>query len=54
MGSNSETYLHLLDVLRCQEKVILKQKETIISLVSENVEQENMINVLMQDRVDAE
>lgn len=50
---SSKTYAELLDIINKQDAVIVTQNETITKLVNDNFEQENMINELMQDRVDA-
>lgn len=42
-------YTELLELLNNQGKIIAEQNEIISSLVNENAEKENMINVLMRD-----
>lgn len=42
----SKLYYNLLEIIEKQGEVICKQKQTIFSLVNENVEKENIINEL--------
>lgn len=48
----NKTKQHLLETIQLQEELIRKQAETIFSLVNENMEQENLINVMMREHVD--
>jgi len=43
--------LDLLDLISQQQRIIIKQNETITRLVNENAEKENMINDFMKDVV---
>jgi hypothetical protein len=43
--------IDLLELIEKQNEIIIKQGETIEKLVNENAEQENMINVLMKEKV---
>ena len=44
----SKLYYNLLEIIEKQDDIICKQKQMLFSLVNENIEKENMINVLMQ------
>lgn len=44
----SKLYNDLLKIIEKQDEVIVKQNDTIIKLVNENLEKENMIEVLSQ------
>lgn len=44
-------YTDLLELLNYQGHLIKKQNDVIVSLVNENAEKENMINVLMTEGV---
>lgn len=48
----SKNYLDLLDIITQQEKTIVKQNETIVRMVNETTEKENMINELMRNEVE--
>lgn len=48
MSSKTKLCHGLLEVIEMQDDMIKKQNEIMISLVNENLEKENMINVLMQ------
>lgn len=48
----SDAYKELLDLVNYYEQVISKQNETIIRLINENAEQENIINEFMSDITD--
>ena len=41
-------YYNLLEIIEKQDEMICKLKQTTYSLVNENLEKENMINVLRQ------
>ena len=45
---NTKLAYDLLDIIEKQDDMICKLKQTAYSLVNENLEKENMINVLMQ------
>lgn len=51
-ASKIQTCLELLELIKQQEEMIIKQNETIAKLINENAEQENMINVLMRKDVE--
>lgn len=40
----------LLEIIRKQDDLICTQKQVLYSLVNENAEKENMINILMQEQ----
>lgn len=40
----------LLEIIESQDEIICKQNQMLSSLVNENAEKENMINVLMQEQ----
>lgn len=42
-------YLKLLEVVQYQAETIKKQSAFIDSLVNENLEKENMVNILVED-----
>lgn len=44
----NKLYYNLMEIIEKQQEVICKQKQTIFSLVNENMEKENMINVIMK------
>jgi len=44
-----KNYLDLLDIINQQEKIIVKQNETIARLINETAEKENMLNEIMKD-----
>lgn len=44
-----KSYFDLIELIEQQNQVIMNQSKTIVGLLNENAEQENMINVLMQD-----
>ena len=50
----SKLYYNLLEIIEKQDEIICKQKQTIYSLVNENMEKENMINVLMSDEFNSQ
>lgn len=41
-------YYNLLEIIEKQDEIICKQNQMLFSLINENAEKENMINVLMQ------
>lgn len=45
----TKTFLDLLQIIDQQERLIIKQNETIAKLVNETAEKENAINELMKD-----
>lgn len=45
----SKLYYDLLEIIKKQDDMICKLKQTAYSLVNENLEKENMINVLMSE-----
>ena len=45
---NNKLVYDLLDIIKKQDNIICKLKQTAYSLVNENLEKENMINVLMK------
>jgi len=51
---SSQTYFDLLELIHQQELVIQKQGETIAGLVNDTTEQENLINLLMQEKCGSE
>lgn len=42
------TWQNLIEVIQQQDELIMQQSKTIIELVNQNVEQEQMINELME------
>lgn len=44
MTNKTKLYYDLIEIIEKQDEVICKQKQTIVKLVSENMEKENMIN----------
>ncbi len=42
----------LLKIIQHQEESIAKQNELIAKLANENAEQENLINIMMKERID--
>lgn len=46
-----DTYNNLLDVLAKQEDLINQQCETVLRLVNESVEKEQIINELMAEKI---
>lgn len=50
MSSKVKICTDLLELVENQDAIISKQKSMIASLVNENLEKENMINVLMQEQ----
>lgn len=48
----NKTKQDLIRLIEMQENLIRQQADVIMTLVNENVEQENMINVMMRERVD--
>ncbi|NMH83252.1 hypothetical protein [Heyndrickxia coagulans] len=48
----SDAYMELLGLISHYEQIVSKQNETIIKLINENAEQENMINELMQSHIE--
>ena len=51
MENRYRTCLELLEIIKQQEEMIIKQDEVIARLVNDNAEQENMINELMKDYI---
>ncbi len=49
MQSSPDCIIELLEMLKIQEELISNQNNMIISLLNQNAEQENMINVLMTE-----
>jgi hypothetical protein len=47
----TKTFLDLLEIIDQQERLIIKQNDTIAKLVNETAEKENTINELMKDIV---
>ena len=47
----TKTFLGLLEIIDQQERLIIKQNETIAKLINETAEKESIINALMQDVV---
>jgi hypothetical protein len=45
----TKTFLDLLEIIDQQERLIIKQNETIAKLVNETAEKENIINELMKE-----
>lgn len=50
MSNKTKACYDLLEIIEKQKDVIAKQNTTIVKLVNENMEKENMINVLMQEQ----
>lgn len=50
LQDKTKLYFDLIDVIEKQDNVISKQNQTIVNLVNENLEKENMINILMQEQ----
>lgn len=48
----TKTYMELIEIIECQRSIINKQAQTIIKLLNQNAEQENMINELMKSMAD--
>jgi len=42
----------LLELIDQQERMIVKQNETIMNLVNDNAEKENAINLMLQKEID--
>lgn len=51
-GNDSSICMHLLEIIDTQEIMIEKQNELIDKLVNETFEKENLIHVLMSDRIE--
>ncbi|MCC5911303.1 MAG: hypothetical protein JJT76_12780 [Clostridiaceae bacterium] len=49
MANKTEVVAELLEIIEHRDKVIEQQKEVIVKLTNENLEQENMINVLAKE-----
>ena len=52
LQDKTKLYFDLIDVIEKQDNVISKQNQTIVNLVNENLEKENMVNVLMSEQLD--
>lgn len=50
MSHKIKICIDLLELVDSQDGIITKQKSMIASLVNENLEKENMINVLIQEQ----
>jgi len=48
----TKTYMELIEIIEDQRSIINKQAQTIIKLLNQNAEQENMINELMKSMAD--
>ena len=49
MSNNLEVCMELLNMVSEQDALIANQNSVITKLVTDNMEKENMINVLMED-----
>lgn len=50
-NSLSKTYFDLTELVEEQGQIIKQQSETIAKLINESAEQENLINVLLSERL---